>query len=102
MAECNNLHIAQVFISPADAVSKQASVLSVVDVVIREDRMAIEEVSVRPLKAGLRGGRCSEEVPRGTIEPERLQRVLRRLATGFYERDDVYGRIADRVVAEVS
>ena len=40
-------------------------------------------------------------VPQGTLSPERMQAVLRRLADGFYDRADVRSEIACRVARDI-
>ena len=42
-----------------------------------------------------------EAVPRGTIEPQRLRAVLRRLERGVYDGPEVRDRIAARVTADL-
>jgi hypothetical protein len=40
-------------------------------------------------------------VPQGTVTPERMHTVLRRLADGFYDRADVRMEIARRLVPDM-
>jgi hypothetical protein len=41
-------------------------------------------------------------VPQGTLSPERMHTVLRRLAEGFYDGAEVRAEVARRVAADFS
>jgi len=43
----------------------------------------------------------AEAVPHGTLDPERLRTLVQRLATGFYESDEVLNCIAGRVAQDL-
>jgi hypothetical protein len=56
-------------------------------------------MSLDPLKS-----RAVDEagaVPQGTLSPERMQRVLRRLADGFYDGAAVRKEVARRVAPDI-